>query len=45
MIRKMTVSTGTTSTTKVKKLPMTDKKINGKTYYFNEDGEMQIRLV
>ena len=26
---------------KGKKVTDTDKKINGKTYYFNEDGEMQ----
>ena len=30
-----------TGNNKGKKVTDTDKKINGKTYYFNEDGEMQ----
>lgn len=41
VIRMMTVRTGTTFNNKGKKVTDDKKKINGKTYYFNTDGEMR----
>ena len=41
MIRKMTEKLGTTSEARVKKTTSDSKKINGKTYFFDDDGKMR----